>query len=79
MFFAEGCRSLQLLPPRRWSALHDSVLIEILEERVELRRHRRNHRGVKRKMSNFPLADRSKDRNLPAVEIRVIASGNRKL
>jgi hypothetical protein len=31
------------------------VLEEILDERVAFRRHRRNQRGVKRKMSNFPL------------------------
>jgi len=31
------------------------VLQEILDELVVSRRHRRNPRGVKRKMSNFPL------------------------
>jgi hypothetical protein len=31
------------------------VLAEILDELVASRRHRRNPRGVKRKMSNFPL------------------------
>ena len=34
---------------------HDAVLDEILEERVVSSRGRRNPRGVKRKMSNFPL------------------------
>ncbi len=34
---------------------HEAVLDEILQERVAPRRHRRNHRGVKRKMSSFPL------------------------
>jgi hypothetical protein len=34
------------------------VLEEILQERVESRRGRRNPRGVKRKMSNFPLRPR---------------------
>ncbi len=38
--------------------MHNSVLQEILEERVVLRRHRRNPRGVKRKMSSFPLRPR---------------------
>jgi hypothetical protein len=33
-----------------------------LEERVEPRRHRRNHRGVKRKMSNYEIANRKMDR-----------------
>jgi hypothetical protein len=31
------------------------VLAEILDERVASSRNRRNQRGVKRKMSNFPL------------------------
>jgi hypothetical protein len=31
------------------------VLKEILDERVAFRCNRRNQRGVKRKMSNFPL------------------------
>jgi len=34
------------------------VLDEILAERVVSSRHRRNPRGVKRKMSNFPLRPR---------------------
>jgi hypothetical protein len=40
-------------------AFHDSVLEEILQERVVSSRNRRNPRGVKRKMSNFPLRPRS--------------------
>lgn len=39
-------------------AFHDSVLEEILQERVVSSRKRRNPRGVKRKMSNFPLRPR---------------------
>jgi len=34
------------------------VLDKILQERVAARRGRRNPRGVKRKMSNFPLRPR---------------------
>jgi hypothetical protein len=34
------------------------VLDEILQDRVASRRGRRNPRGVKRKMSNFPLRPR---------------------
>jgi hypothetical protein len=34
------------------------VLEEILQERVLAKRGRRNPRGVKRKMSNFPLRPR---------------------
>jgi len=37
---------------------HKSVLREILQERAVSSRNRRNPRGVKRKMSNFPLRPR---------------------
>ena len=37
---------------------HDRVLDELLQDRVVSRRGRRNPRGVKRKMSNFPLRPR---------------------
>jgi hypothetical protein len=36
-------------------AFHQAVLDEILEERAVSSRHRWNPRGIKRKMSNFPL------------------------
>ena len=36
-------------------AFHESVLDEILEERVVSSRGRRNPRGVKRKMSKWPI------------------------
>lgn len=39
-------------------AFHETVLDEILQERVAPRRNRRNPRGVKRKMSNVPLRPR---------------------
>lgn len=39
---------------------HESVLDEILEERVVSSRGRRNHRGVKRKMSKYPIRPRNK-------------------
>jgi hypothetical protein len=39
-------------------AFHERVLQEILQERVARRRGRRNPRGVKRKMSNWPLRRR---------------------
>jgi hypothetical protein len=44
------------------------VLAEILQERVVSGRNRRNPRGVKRKMSNFPIR-RKTDRALPAINI----------
>jgi hypothetical protein len=49
-------------------AFHDAVLEEILQERVVPIRNRRNPRGVKRKMSNFPIR-RKTDRPLPPIEI----------
>ena len=44
------------------------MLNEILQERVAPRGHRRNPRGVKRKMSNFPLRRRT-DKPLPPINI----------
>jgi len=44
------------------------VLEEILQERVVSSRNRRNPRGVKRKMSNFPLRPR-KAKPIPPVDI----------
>jgi hypothetical protein len=46
-------------PPRARLALHEAVLNEILEERVVSSRGRRVPRGVKRKMSNYPLRPRA--------------------
>jgi hypothetical protein len=37
---------------------HESVLDEILQERVVSSRNRKCPRGVKRKMSNFPVRPR---------------------
>jgi hypothetical protein len=48
--------------------LHDAVLDEILDEHVAPRGHRRYKRGVKRKMSNFPIR-RATDPPLPAINI----------
>jgi hypothetical protein len=49
-------------------AFHDQVLEEILQERVVSSRNRRNPRGVKRKMSSFPIR-RKTDRSLPMIDI----------
>lgn len=49
-------------------AFHDAALEEILQERVVSSRNRCNPRGVKRKMSNFPIR-RKTDRPLPPIEI----------
>jgi hypothetical protein len=50
-------------------ALHEATLDEILEERVPLRPSRRNKRGVKRKMSSFPVR-RKADKPPPKVDIK---------
>jgi hypothetical protein len=47
---------------------HRNVLEEILQERVVSSRSRRNPRGVKRKMSNFPLRPRG-IKPLPAINL----------
>ena len=44
------------------------MLDEILQERLPERHHRRNKRGVKRKMSNFPIRRRT-EKPLPPVNI----------
>jgi hypothetical protein len=45
------------------------VLDEILDELVSSSRSPRNPRGVKRKMSNFPLRQRT-DKPLPPIDIK---------
>jgi hypothetical protein len=40
--------------------LNEAILEEILEERVSSSRNRINPRGVKRKMSNYPLRSRKR-------------------
>jgi hypothetical protein len=57
-----------LFPPRLRRAFHNQVLEEILQERVVSSRNRRNPRGVKRKMSNFPLRPRQA-KPLPRIDI----------
>ena len=47
-----------LFPPQQRQAFHEAVLDEILEERVVSSRGRQIPRGVKRKMSKFPLRPR---------------------
>jgi hypothetical protein len=44
------------------------VLDEILQERAGSSRNRRNPRGIKRKMSNFPLRRRT---NTPSAKIDI--------
>jgi hypothetical protein len=49
-------------PPRQRKVLHEAILHQILQERVTSSRNRANPRGVKRKMSNYPLRPRKRQR-----------------
>ena len=60
---------MALFPPQQRRTFHNAVLDEILQERVVSSRNRRNPRGVKRKMSNFPLRPRHV-KPLPKINIR---------
>lgn len=51
-----------LFPPEQKKALHEAILDEILQERVVSSRNRINPRGVKRKMSNYNLRPRQRQR-----------------
>jgi hypothetical protein len=51
-----------LFPPQHAKAFHEASVDEILEERVSSSRNRINIRGVKRKMSNYPLRPRKRQR-----------------
>jgi len=51
---------MSLFPPQNKKALHEAILEEILQERVTSSRSRINPRGVKRKMSNYPLRPRNR-------------------
>lgn len=61
------------IPPRHRKQFHDGVLAEILEERAVSSRNRRNPRGVKRKMSNFPLCRRG-GKPMPSLDIAAAKS-----
>ena len=51
-----------LFPPQQKSILHEAILDEILQERAGSSRNRINPRGVKRKMSNYSLRPRKRER-----------------
>ena len=67
--FAARCPHSELFPPQDREKFHSAVLEEILDEPVGSSRNRRNPRGVKRKMSNFPL--RRGYKRSPLVDISV--------
>jgi hypothetical protein len=51
---------------------HDRVVEDILEERVVSSRNRRNPRGVKRKMSTFPVR-RSRLKLIPKLDLQLVS------
>jgi hypothetical protein len=53
---------MALFPPQQKKILHEAILDEILDERVVSSRNRINPRGVKRKMSNYKLRPRKRQR-----------------
>ncbi len=57
-----GWSATPLFPPPQRKALHETILREILQERVVSSRNRINFRGVKRKMSNYNLRPRKRQR-----------------
>jgi len=56
--------SFAATPPQERNAFHEAALREILEERVVSSRSRHNLRGVKRKMSKFPLCTRGRKKTM---------------
>ena len=54
--------AMLLFPPQEKKIFEAVVLQEILQERVSSSRDRVNPRGVKRKMSNYPLRPRKPSR-----------------
>src|SRR3954454_6999417 len=70
---AASCLPQSPFPPQHRAAFHDAVLREILQERVPDRCGRRNPRGVKRKMSSFPLRKRG-DPTPPAFKLADVIS-----
>jgi hypothetical protein len=53
---------MALFPPQQRNVLYETILDEILDERVVSSRNRINSRGVKRKMSNYNLRPRKRQR-----------------
>jgi len=62
---------LRLSPPQALPEFHEGVLREILEERVVSSRARQTPRGIKRKMSNWPLRKQGTKTGIPQ-EVAVV-------
>ena len=72
--FAANCPGPSLFPPRDRPAFHEALLAELADprDRVVSSRGRRVPRGVKRKMSKFPLRPRRRRRTrIMDVRIRI--------
>ena len=68
---AVPCLVPSLFPPQDRAAFHEALLKEILDERVVSSRQRQTPRGVKRKMSKYPLRPR---RPLPTHRLAITVS-----
>jgi len=62
-------RASRLFPPQELKAFHEAVLNEVLEERVVSSRSRCNPRGLKRKMSGYPLRPRKRS-HIKRIEVK---------
>ena len=68
-----SCLAWCLFPPQERIAFHETVLEEILEERVSSSRGRCNPRAVKRKMSSFPVRSRIQGRTgRPRIQVKIL-------
>lgn len=67
-------RQAALFPPRGRSVWFQSVLREIASGRAVTSRGKRNPRGVRRKMSSYPIRDRGDPLQLPCDPCPVIVS-----
>jgi hypothetical protein len=65
-----GWPAPMLFPPRKRKGPHEAILQEILDKRAVSSRDRVNFRGVKRKMSNYNLWPRKRQRTR-RIEFRV--------
>jgi hypothetical protein len=64
VLFVGGCHDSRLFPPQDLKEFHRSTLVEILEERASRSLNRVCPRGVKRKMSNYPLRPRARSKTI---------------
>lgn len=69
-----GSLPLALFPPRDRSTWIYSILNEIASRKVVTSRGKRNPRGVRKKMSSYPIRDRGDPLHQPCDPVPVILS-----